>query len=190
MLQPGVVVALPEHQLFRVALFQEDCAPVRAAKLGPGLVQSVRRRAPRQSQLQPTESENARRLGYTGRQAYRARSAVLAGRLATGVRLRARVFARMPSAVSCPSPAAARSARHPGQGRQTGHPAPDPVVSRRPRAALERLYQSGHVRARGTSLVTADTPTRPVGRRPVREPGVSDERRRAPAVHAIALRRR
>jgi len=179
-------VALPEHQLLRVALFPEDGAAATAA----AAVINGGRRPDDELQRDPTESENARRLGHAGRQADRARPAVLAGRVPAGVRLRARVPARVPAAVPRAAQAAARPARHPGQGGQAGRPAAHAVVPGRARAAAQGLHQPGHVRARGAPVVAADAPARPVGRRPVREPGVPDERRRAAAVHAVALRGR
>lgn len=137
-----------------------------------------------------TEPQAARRLGHAGRQADGARPTVLAGSVAAGVRLRARVPARVQAPVPGPAEAAAGPARHPGQGGQTSRAAADAVLSGRARAPAQRMHQPGDVRTRGAAPVATHATTRPVGGRPVRELGVPYERGRAPAVHAVALRRR
>jgi len=96
----------------------------------------------------------------------------------------------VPAAVAGSQKTAARSARHAGQGGQAGRPAAHAVVPGRARAPAQGVHQPGDVRTRGAAPVATHAPARPAGGRPFRELGVSHERRRAPAVHAVALRGR
>lgn len=198
-LQPGVVVALPEHQLLGVALLAAR-RPVLAVDLGG---RGVRRRQGRRRRRRPrrqgrrlqrgrhaAQPQAAGRLGHAGRQADGARPAVLAGRVAARVRLRARVPARVPAAVPRAPPPAAGPAGRARQGRQAGRAAAHPVVPGRARAPAQGLHQPGDVRARRAAPVAAHAAARPAGGRPVREPGVPHERGRAAAVHAAPLRGR
>lgn len=187
--QPGVVVALPEHQLLGVALLATRRAVLAVGLGGRGRGQGRRRR---QGQLQrdAAEPQAARRLGHAGRQADGARPAVLAGRVAARVRLRARVPARVPAAVARAPPPAAGPAGRARQGGQAGRSATHPVVPGRARAAAQGLHQPGHVRARRAAAVAAHAAARPAGYRPVRKLSVPHERGRAAAVHAAPLRGR
>jgi len=89
-----------------------------------------------------------------------------------------------------PQEIATGPARHPRQGGQISRPAADAVVPGRTRAPAQRVHQSSDVRTRGATSVAVDASARPAGGRPVRKFGVPHERRRAPPVHAVALRGR
>jgi len=96
----------------------------------------------------------------------------------------------VPAAVAGAQETAARPARHAGQGGQAGCPAAHAVVPGRARAPAQGVHQPSDVRTRGAAPVAAHAPTRPACGRPFRELGLPHERRRASAVHAVALRGR
>lgn len=93
------------------------------------------------------EPQAAQRHIDAGRQNDNTGAAVLAGRVAAGERLRARVSARLSAAVARPASAAARSAGRTRQGRKAAAANQMDRLPWRARALAERLHVRDHVRA-------------------------------------------